>query len=173
LKRYHQRMQRFPLSLPRGPRTQLNAGYEELLQHVVCPLPREHPANKWITDATWKVVDYRAMLCRKGMLSQTAVRSLGQKIKACLQADCLKRAETTASNVKGCLAVGEYIEAWCYLKGWYRSAEDRAPKPCPETLAKQTDERIQLYTTPPPRGGQCGLTLTPPKSLMRLQQIQN
>ena len=141
---------------------------------MVCPPPRESPQNKWITDATWKVVDYHAMLRRKGMLSKAAARNLGWKIKACLQADRLMRAETTASNVEGCLAAGEYIEAWRYLKGWYCSAEDRAPKPCPETLAKQTDERIQLYNAPPPpRGGQCGLTLTPPKSLMRLQQIQN
>ncbi len=79
LKQYRRRTQRFPLSLPHGPRTQLDAGYEKLLQHVVCPPPREHPANKWITDATWKVVDYRTMLRRKGMLSQAAVRNLGQK----------------------------------------------------------------------------------------------
>ncbi len=119
---------------------------------MVHPPPRECPANKWITDATWKVVDYRAMLRRKGMLSQAAARNLGRKIKACLKADCLMRAATTASNVKGCLAAGEYIEAWCYLKGRYRSAEDQAPKPCPETLAKQTEERIQLYTAAPPPG---------------------
>ncbi len=84
------------------------------------------------------------------MLSQTAVHNLRQKIKACLQADCLKQAETAALNVEGCLAAGEYSEAWRYLKGWYRSAEDR----CPETLTKQTDERIQLYIAVPPRGGQ-------------------
>ncbi len=152
MKRYRRRTQRFPLSLPRGPQTQLDAGYKELLQHVVCLPPREPPTNKWITNATWKVVNYRAMLRRKGMLSQAAARNLGRKIKACLKADRLTRAATTASNVKGCLAAGEYIEAWRYLKGWYHSAEDRAPKPCPETLAKQTEEGIQLYTAVPPPG---------------------
>ncbi len=91
---------------------------------MVRPPPRERPANKWITDATWKVVNYRAMLRRKGMLSQAAARNLGRKIKVCLKADCLQCAVTTSSNVKGCLAVGEYIEAWRYLKGWYRSAGD-------------------------------------------------
>ncbi len=101
---------------------------------------------------TWKVINYRAMLRRKGMLSQAAACNLGRKIKVCLKADHLQRAATTALNVEGCLAVGEYIEAWRYLKGWYRSAEDRAPKPCPETLAKQTEERIQLYTDVPPPG---------------------
>jgi hypothetical protein len=90
------------------------------------------------------------------MLSQAAARDLGWKIKACLKADRLKQAATTASNVEGCLAAGDYIEVWRYLKGWYRSAEEQAPKPCPETLAAQTEERIQLYTAVPPRGGQCG-----------------
>ena len=119
---------------------------------MVCPPPRERPANKWITDATWKVVNYRAMLRRKGMLSQAAAHNLGRKITACLKADCLKRVATTALNVEGCLAAEEYIEAWAwrYLKGWYCLAEDRAPKPCQETLAKQTDKRIQLYCCPPP-----------------------
>jgi len=120
---------------------------------VVCPPPRERPANKWITDATWKVVDYHAMLRRKGMLSQAAACNHGQKIKACSKADRLKRVATTALNVEGCLAAEEYIEAWCYLKRWYRFAEDRAPKPCQETLAKQTNKRIQLYCCPPPRLG--------------------
>ncbi len=46
LKRYCCRMQQFPLSLPYGPRTQLDAGYEELLQHVVRPPPRERPSKK-------------------------------------------------------------------------------------------------------------------------------
>jgi hypothetical protein len=43
------------------------------------------------------------------MLSQAVARNLGRKIKACLKADRLKRAVTTASNVEGCLVAGEYI----------------------------------------------------------------
>jgi hypothetical protein len=117
LKWYHRRMQRFPLSLPRGPRTQLDAGYEELLQHVVHPPPGERSANKWIPNATWKVVDYHAMLHRKSRLSQEAACNLVRKIKICLMADHLQCAATTALNVEGCLAAGEYIEAWRYLKG--------------------------------------------------------
>jgi hypothetical protein len=56
-----------------------------------------------------------------------------------------------ASNIEGCLAAGDFIEAWHYLKGWYRSAEDRALKACPEALAHQTAERVELYmaVTPP------------------------
>ncbi len=127
------------------------------LHHMVRPPPREHPANNWISDATWKVVGYRALLRRKGMLSQAAARDLGRKIKACLKADRLKQAATTASNVEGCLAAGDHIEAWRYLKGWYRLAEERAPKPCQETMG-HTNRREDpvLHRCPPPRGGQCG-----------------
>ncbi len=67
LKRYQQRMQRFPISLPRGPCTQLDAEYEELQRDVVHPPLRERPANSWITATTWQLVDHRTMLRRKGM----------------------------------------------------------------------------------------------------------
>ena len=38
------------------------------------------------------------------------------------------------------------------MKGWYRSAEDRVPTPCPESLAKQMQERIDLYVARQPPG---------------------
>jgi hypothetical protein len=86
------------------------------------------------------------------MLSQTASRGLGQQIQACLAADCHKRASNTALQIKGCLAAGDFVEAWRNLKGWYQSAEDRALKACPETLASQTAERVELYTVVCPPG---------------------
>jgi hypothetical protein len=135
-----------------GPCTQLDAAYEELQQDVVRPPPRERLANKWITDETWKIVDKRTLLRQKGILSQATARSLGREIKARLKADRLLRAKTTASNIEGYLAAGEFVEAWRHLKGWYRSAEDRPPKPCRETLAKQTQERIDLYAARTPHG---------------------
>ncbi len=132
--------------------SQLEAAYKKLKLDVVRPPPREHPANIWITDKTWKIVDTRALLHWKGMLSQAAARSLGREIKAWLKVDCLLHATDTASNVEGCLAAGEYIEAWRHPKGWYCLAEDRAPKPCPETMAKQTQEKIDLYAACTPTG---------------------
>ncbi len=85
------------------------------------------------------------------MLTQAAARKLGRDVRDCLKVDHLLRAKNTALNVKGCLVVGEFIEAWHHLKGWYHLVEDQAPKPCPETMAKQTGERVKLYAacTPP------------------------
>ena len=51
--------------------------------------------------------------------------------------------------------------AWRYLKGWYRTAEDRAPKACPESLASQTAERVDLYAARPPPGENVPLNVTP------------
>ncbi len=152
LKWYRQRMQRFPISLPCGPQKQLNAEYEELQRDVVRPPLRERPANSWITTETWKLVNHHAMLRRKGMLSQTAACGLGRQVKAQLAADRLERAKNTALTIEGCLAVGDFVEAWRNLNGWYHSVEDRAPKACLETLASQTVERVELYTVVPPPG---------------------
>ncbi len=83
------------------------------------------------------------------MLSQTALRGLGWQVKGHLAADCLLHASNTVSKIKGSLAVGEFVEAWCHLKGWYQSAEDQALNACPETLALQMAERVELYAAVP------------------------
>jgi hypothetical protein len=86
------------------------------------------------------------------MLSQTAARGLGQQVKARLVADRLEGTKNTTLTMEGCLAAGDFVEAWCNLEGWYRLVEDRAPKACPETLTLQTMERVELYAAVPPPG---------------------
>ena len=48
-------------------------------------------------------------------------------------------------RIETLFAKGDLEEAWRLLKGWYRAAEDRAPKPCYESMEKQTKERVELY----------------------------
>ncbi len=98
---------------------QLDAEYKELQQDVVCPPLRECPANSWITAKTWKLFNHFALLRRKGMLSQAALRGLGRQVKVHLAADCLLCASNTRSEIEGNLATGEFVEAWRHLKGWY------------------------------------------------------
>jgi hypothetical protein len=95
------------------------------------------------------------------MLSQTASRGLGQQIKAQLMADLQLRALNATLNIEKCLAAGEFVEAWHYLKAWYSLAEDQAPKACPETLACQTAERVELYTAVIPPGLKIHINVTP------------
>jgi len=146
LRRYRKRRQRFPVALPRaGPRTHGEALFEELKGACEPPPARQRPANAWISDATWVLVDRRAALRRGGWLSQAASRRLGRQINSQLKADRQQRVEDVADKIEGHLAAGELAEAWGLAKGWYRSASERAPKPCRQTLARQTDEREELY----------------------------
>ena len=38
------------------------------------------------------------------------------------------------------------------MKGWFREAGDRPPKPCHETTVTQTTEKVKLYRKVPPPG---------------------
>ena len=47
------------------------------------------------------------------------------------------------------------------MKGWYRVTEDRAPKPCHESMEKQTKEREELYAKVPPPGDPIPINVDP------------
>jgi hypothetical protein len=99
------------------------------------------------------LVDHRAALRRAGKLNQRGSRVIGRKIKAALVKDGKQRVANVGDKIEGLLLAGELKEAWQCLKGWDSMVKDRAPKACHETLVRQTEERIVLYTKFPPRGG--------------------
>ncbi len=43
------------------------------------------------------------------------------------------------------LAKGDVQEAFCLLKGWYRVALETVAHPCPQTMARQTEDQVELY----------------------------
>ncbi len=73
--------------------------------------PREQPANNWILDAMWALVDEQAMLRKQRMLSRA---------EASLKEDRKQRADDAASKIKSHLASGDLKEAWGVAKQWYR-----------------------------------------------------
>ena len=91
-------------------------------------------------------------LRRQGNLPLCIARQLGREIKASLAADCRQRAANAAAEVEGHLGAGDVKEAWRTLKGWYRSAEDRPPPACHDTLVRQMAKRVELYARAPPLG---------------------
>jgi hypothetical protein len=110
------------------------------------PLPlRECPANKWISDATWLLIDQRARLYKSRKLTQRQARCLGRRIKAALDGNRRQRAANVASEVEGYLSTEQPKEAWRCLKGWYHSATDQPPKPCHLKMTRLTEERTALY----------------------------
>jgi hypothetical protein len=152
MKKYRQRYQRFLLRIPRGPHTELVGAYEELRLDVIPFLHRERLANQWIPDKSWEVIDQQATLRRMGNLPLTNAHRISRKIKASLAANCKQHATNAASTVESHLGNGAMKEAWRALKGWYRAAENCLPPACPETIAKQTAKRMELYASAPPMG---------------------
>ncbi len=128
----------------------------------VAPTPeRERHKNQWISDSTWVLINQRAALRQAGKLNQCEARVIERRIKAALKGDHKQRAATVGDKIEGLLAAGEVKEAWRCLKGWYTAVEDRAPKACHETLARQTEERKTLHARVPPPGEQLPINVTP------------
>jgi hypothetical protein len=81
MQQYWHNCQHFPITLPwNGPRTELESLFEELQSDCEAPSVRDHPANVWISQATWSLVDCRASMRKSGALSQQYSRVLGRPI---------------------------------------------------------------------------------------------
>ena len=105
---YRKKLTTFPIKLPcKAPRTEMETAFE--------------PINSWISDATWKLVDHRAMLRKKGELSSRGSRVLNRQVRAALKAPRYQRASKAAEQIEMSLKAGEPKEAWRVLKGWYLS----------------------------------------------------
>ena len=114
---------------------------------------RERPANRWISDKTWKAVDKQATLRKQGTLLNCIACQMNRKIKSLLTMDRKQCAANAASTIESHLSAGAVKEAWYALKGWYGLAEDRLPPACPETMDKQTAKGVELYEKVAPMGG--------------------
>ncbi len=146
LRQYRQRRKNFPLHLPRiGPRQEGDVLFKELQGACGPPPARERPAKNWISKRTWHLVDRRAKLQKRGRLSQVKSRRLGREINASLKSDRWQRVEDVMDKIEGCLLKEDLQEAWRHAKGWYWLGSSLAPKPCYQTMERQTKEREELY----------------------------
>ncbi len=59
------------------------------------------------------------------------------------------------------LAAGDPKEEWRSIKGWYRSVEDRPPKPNYQRMEALTQERRDLYTAATPPGDAIPINVDP------------
>ena len=109
---YRRRRQRFPMQLPRfGPRSEMEAQFEELQHAIVPPPARERPENQWISEQTWALIDNRARLRREGRLSQRAARGMGRQINAALKGDRKQCADNGTTDISHHLREGDVVEA--------------------------------------------------------------
>jgi hypothetical protein len=140
---------------------ELESAFNDLQLGCDPPPPRERPANKWISDATWLLIDQRAHLHKSGKLCQRQAHCLGRQIKAALRGDRRQRAANVASEIEGLLSTNQTKEAWRCLKGWYRSATNQPPKPCHLTMTCLTTKRTELYEKVPTPGGLFPIVVDP------------
>ena len=95
-----------------GSRTELESLFEELQSDCEAPPVRARPANAWISQSTWDLVDRRASLRKRGALSQQQGRMLRCSIRQALKADRAQRAANVAEEVESQLEAGDPKEAW-------------------------------------------------------------
>jgi hypothetical protein len=150
MKAYQQRRHCFPIKLPRGPHGELETLFEELCVDGAPPPEKERPKNQWISEGTWVLINHRAALRQVGKLNQHGSCVIGRQIKAAFASNFKQCTATVEDKIKGLMAAGELKEAWCCLKRWYSTVEDRAPKASHDMLVRQTEERIALYASAPP-----------------------
>ena len=101
MQQYRCNRQHFPITLPRnGPRTELESLFEELQSDCEAPPVRDRPANAWISQSTWSLVDRRASMRKSGALSQQYSRILGRRIRKSLKEDRALRAANVADEVE-------------------------------------------------------------------------
>ena len=101
------------------------------------------------------------MLRRYGSLNQNGERRLGRKISQSFAQDRKDRAAKAAGEIEAALGLGDIKESFNIAKRWYRAAEDRALKPCYESMAKQTAEREELYRKVIPPGDPIPINVDP------------
>ena len=150
---YRRKVGRCPFQLPcTSPHSLQETLFQQLKACIEKKAARASPRNQWISQDTWTLVDRRAQLRSRGSLNQSSNRRLSRQINASFARDRQQRAENDAAEIDRLLGEGDLKEAWGVVKKWYRSASDRGPTPCRETMAKQTQERIDLYRKRPPPG---------------------
>ena len=138
--------QQFPLKFPQyAPQIEIESMFEEFRSSCGELPVRKRPANTWILQDTWKLVNQRDILCRGGCFSQHGNRAMGRQICASPKQDKQQRAANIAKQIEHHLSAGDPTEAWRTPKGWYRTVDNHAPKPFFLSMNVHTREKVKLY----------------------------
>ena len=110
MRNYRRRVASIPLRMPQfGPLPEMETIFEELKEEVGGTSKRDLPHNQWISDRTWALVDYRAMLKTRGSLQQRGERNLSRRINASFRQDRMARAENAAQENDEMLATSQRL----------------------------------------------------------------
>jgi hypothetical protein len=123
----------------------LTLAFEVLKATCKEPTTTKPQWRDWMHDNMWLLIKRRTSLRRAGRLRQSEGRRMQHAIYAALKKDCAARMAEVGELIIAELAEGNVHEAFRPLKGWYREASETQGKPCPQTMERQTAERVELY----------------------------
>jgi hypothetical protein len=123
-----------------------------LVAKCIKPKLRKWHGNGWISDKTWALVGQRTALQRVGKLLRLEGRKAKHLIWASLHNNRAGCTLGVGKSIEAELAKGDVQEAFCLLKRWYRAASETVLRPCPQTMVRQMEERVELYRRWDPPG---------------------
>ncbi len=146
LRQYQHKCQKFPLSLPPGPKDADTTAFNALASKCIEPKPKRMLGKDWISKWTWRLIAKRASLLQSGRIWHNTARRMKHEISATIKADKRKLIANVGNSIVAELAKGDVKEAFRHLKGWYRKAAETQARPCRQTMEHQTNKREELYT---------------------------
>jgi hypothetical protein len=145
LKSYWRDQQHFPLQLSQGEETEQTKMFSRLVAECVKPKLHKRQGNDWISDKTWALVGQQTTLRQVGKMSYTERRRTKCNIWASLCNNRVARTQGVGKAIEAELEKGDVQETFRLLKGWYQAASETMARPCPQTMAGQTEEQVELY----------------------------
>jgi len=112
LKNYRRTRQKFPLSLPIGPKDANTTTFDALAAKCVNPKMMRAPGKDWISEGTWKLIAKRASLLRSGRIRQTAAWRMKQEVHAAFKEDKRRLTTEVVKNIVSELGKGNVQEAF-------------------------------------------------------------
>ena len=99
--------------------------------------------QSWISEETWSWIDAKAMARRRG--DSAELRRLKPLVKRGLRRDRKARAYAAARTAEAFLDQNEIRNAFNAIKGWYREAGPRPPKPSCDDIEAVRREQQELH----------------------------
>jgi len=143
-RRYVKRRSNYPIQpveFPDGDRA--DTLLSDLQEAVTPPTREESRISSWISEATWQLIDQKALARRLGNWEQ--VRALKRPVRRALVRDRVSRAKAVAAQAQVHLEAGNIQKAFGAIKGWYRDARPWPPTPSQADLAVTRGEQAALH----------------------------
>jgi hypothetical protein len=145
LRQYRCKLQKFPLSLPPGPKDVDIMAFNTLAAKCIKPKPKRVPGKDWISKGTWRLIVKQASLLQSSRIWQDAAQRMKRKIGTAIKADMRKLTLEVGDSIIAGLAKEDIKEAFWHLKGWYRKVVEMQARPCHQTMEHQTNKWEKLY----------------------------